>query len=110
MHDRAEVADCATSTPHSHQPPPCAGKPPATPAVSPRPAFSRATPETPSLAGHAGTSAYSYTPPAEKTSWWGCGTHVASVMDAVPAAERCTCAPAIERAGKTYPPMGKQPS
>lgn len=47
-------------------------------------------------------------PPAEKTSWWGCGQHVASIMDAVPAAERCTCAPVIERDGKTYPPMGKQ--
>ncbi|EQL00935.1 hypothetical protein OCS_03361 [Ophiocordyceps sinensis CO18] len=43
----------------------------------------------------------------EKTSWFGCGSHIAAVMDAVPAADRCTCEPAVEVGGKAYPPMVK---
>jgi hypothetical protein len=41
----------------------------------------------------------------EKTSWWGCGNHVPSIMDKVPVEERCTCEPKIEKEGKEYPPM-----
>ncbi|CAK1366967.1 hypothetical protein CB0940_10316 [Cercospora beticola] len=45
----------------------------------------------------------------QKTTWWGCGSHVPMVMDTVPEAERCSCEPKVEKEGKSYPPMGKQP-
>lgn len=45
----------------------------------------------------------------EKSTWWGCGSHVPMVMDSIPEDERCTCDPKIERDGKQYPPMAKQP-
>ncbi|KAM3499708.1 hypothetical protein MY10362_007061 [Beauveria mimosiformis] len=45
----------------------------------------------------------------EKSTWWGCGSHVPMVMDAIPEQERCACDPKIERDGKQYPPMAKQP-
>ena len=32
------------------------------------------------------------------------------VMDSVPEEERCTCEPKVERDGKQYPPMAKQPA
>ncbi|RYN25650.1 hypothetical protein AA0113_g5106 [Alternaria arborescens] len=37
-----------------------------------------------------------------KTTWWGCGKHVAGVMESVPKEQWCTCAPQ----GNQYPPMG----
>ncbi|PYH88467.1 hypothetical protein BO71DRAFT_391518 [Aspergillus ellipticus CBS 707.79] len=40
----------------------------------------------------------------KKISWFGCGLHIPSVMDAIPAAERCTCTPTVQREGKEYPP------
>ncbi|KUJ18606.1 uncharacterized protein LY89DRAFT_642993 [Mollisia scopiformis] len=40
----------------------------------------------------------------QKTSWYGCGNHVPSVMDSIPAEERCTCEPKVEKDGKQYPP------
>lgn len=45
----------------------------------------------------------------DKTSWFGCGGHVAAVMDAVPTADRCVCGPAFAVAGKAYPPMAGAP-
>ena len=42
---------------------------------------------------------------AEKSSWWGCGQHIPSVMDPIPEANWCTCDPKVERGGKQYPPM-----
>lgn len=41
----------------------------------------------------------------EKTSWWGCGNHIPSVMDKILVEERCTCEPKIKKEGKEYPPM-----
>lgn len=38
----------------------------------------------------------------DKTTWWGCGKHVAGVMESVPKEQWCTCAPQ----GNQYPPMG----
>ncbi|KAA8642015.1 uncharacterized protein ATNIH1004_010955 [Aspergillus tanneri] len=43
-----------------------------------------------------------------KTTWWGCGNHIASVMDAVPESERCNCTPQVERDGKMYPPKAEK--
>ncbi|EKD20676.1 hypothetical protein MBM_01358 [Drepanopeziza brunnea f. sp. 'multigermtubi' MB_m1] len=42
----------------------------------------------------------------QKATWWGCGSHIPSVMDAIPAAERCTCEPKVKVDGKEYPPKG----
>lgn len=44
---------------------------------------------------------------AEKSTWWGCGSHVPMVMDSIDESERCTCTPKVEKDGKKYPPMGK---
>ncbi|OJJ79784.1 uncharacterized protein ASPGLDRAFT_52320 [Aspergillus glaucus CBS 516.65] len=44
-----------------------------------------------------------------KTTWWGCGSHIPSVMDAVTQDERCTCTPQVEREGKAYPPKAENP-
>ena len=35
-------------------------------------------------------------------SWWGCGKHIASVMDSLPEDKWCTCEPKVE---SRYPPM-----
>ncbi|MFJ2837969.1 hypothetical protein ACIO52_21675 [Nocardia sp. NPDC087230] len=35
----------------------------------------------------------------KKTTWGGCGSHVASVMNSVPASRRCTCETHADRAG-----------
>lgn len=43
--------------------------------------------------------------PAGKRSWWGCGNHVAMVMDAQDESTWCTCTPRVERDGREYPPM-----
>jgi hypothetical protein len=43
---------------------------------------------------------------SDKTTWWGCGKHVAGVMDNVPEEQWCTCGPRIEQEGHKYPPMG----
>ncbi|KAI0204733.1 hypothetical protein F4808DRAFT_308136 [Astrocystis sublimbata] len=42
-----------------------------------------------------------------KTSWVGCGSHVAMVLDAVPADQLCTCQPKFVSNGKEYPPKAK---
>ncbi|KAJ5090588.1 hypothetical protein N7532_009272 [Penicillium argentinense] len=39
-----------------------------------------------------------------KTTWWGCGSHIPSVMDAIPADQWCSCEPQVEKEGKKYPP------
>ncbi|KAF7508099.1 hypothetical protein GJ744_009540 [Endocarpon pusillum] len=47
-------------------------------------------------------------PTCQKSTWWGCGNHVASVMDPLPQEARCTCSPRVTRGGKEYPPkMGE---
>jgi len=46
---------------------------------------------------------------AAGNSWWGCGKHVTTVLEATPSSKWCTCDPRIERGGKQYPPMAKQP-
>ncbi|KAM0274123.1 hypothetical protein ACHAPA_001074 [Fusarium lateritium] len=45
-----------------------------------------------------------------KTSWWGCGSHIQSVLDSVPEAERCACEPKVEVGGVSYPPMAASPN
>ncbi|KAF1817799.1 uncharacterized protein K489DRAFT_385523 [Dissoconium aciculare CBS 342.82] len=45
----------------------------------------------------------------DKRSWWGCGQHIATVIDEVPEAERCTCEPKHEVDGKKYPPKADKP-
>ncbi|KAK4140044.1 uncharacterized protein C8A04DRAFT_15301 [Dichotomopilus funicola] len=42
----------------------------------------------------------------QKTTWFGCGFHVPSVMDSVPKDEWCTCEPKVEKSGREYPPAG----
>ncbi|KAF1963416.1 hypothetical protein CC80DRAFT_381394, partial [Byssothecium circinans] len=42
----------------------------------------------------------------EKTTWWGCGNHIPSVMDGVPHDQWCTCTPKVQKAGHEYPPKG----
>jgi hypothetical protein len=37
----------------------------------------------------------------------GCGSHIPSVLDAVPESQWCSCGPQVERSGKMYPPGGK---
>ncbi|KAF2656014.1 hypothetical protein K491DRAFT_692374 [Lophiostoma macrostomum CBS 122681] len=44
-------------------------------------------------------------PSCKGQTWWGCGKHVPSVMDSIPADKWCTCDPKVEREGHTYPPM-----
>ncbi|KAH6978528.1 hypothetical protein EDB82DRAFT_505147 [Fusarium venenatum] len=46
----------------------------------------------------------------DKTSWWGCGSHIPSVMDTVPDADRCACEPKVEVGGVSYPPMAASPN
>ncbi|CAD0107924.1 unnamed protein product, partial [Aureobasidium uvarum] len=41
-----------------------------------------------------------------KRTWWGCGSHVPSVMDSIPKNEWCDCEPKTEKDGTEYPPMG----
>jgi len=41
----------------------------------------------------------------EKSSWWGCGSHVPSVMDKVSEDQWCSCEPKVEKDGNQYPPM-----
>jgi hypothetical protein len=43
-----------------------------------------------------------------KVTWWGCGKHVGTIMDSIPAEEQCECAPKVEKDGKEYPPMGEK--
>ncbi|CAE6999546.1 hypothetical protein P3342_001049 [Pyrenophora teres f. teres] len=42
----------------------------------------------------------------QKTTWWGCGKHITSVMESVPLEQWCTCAPRVEQQGQEYPPKG----
>ncbi|KFY16015.1 hypothetical protein V491_05469 [Pseudogymnoascus sp. VKM F-3775] len=37
-------------------------------------------------------------------TWWGCGSHIPSVMDNVPEDDRCTCEPKVDVNGTNYPP------
>ncbi|KFY25930.1 hypothetical protein V493_04356 [Pseudogymnoascus sp. VKM F-4281 (FW-2241)] len=37
-------------------------------------------------------------------TWWGCGSHIPSVMDNVPESDRCTCEPKVDVGGEKYPP------
>ncbi|PVH79128.1 hypothetical protein DL98DRAFT_516333 [Cadophora sp. DSE1049] len=46
----------------------------------------------------------------QKATWWGCGKHIPSVMDNVPAEERCTCEPKVDFGGKQYPPKAASAS
>ncbi|KAK2623927.1 hypothetical protein QTJ16_006561 [Diplocarpon rosae] len=45
----------------------------------------------------------------QKTTWFGCGLHIPSVLDGVAEEERCSCEPKVERDGKQYPPKGVSP-
>ncbi|KAJ5764486.1 hypothetical protein N7533_003167 [Penicillium manginii] len=45
---------------------------------------------------------------SDKTTWWGCGSHIPSVMDSIPESEWCSCEPQVEREGKKYPPKAAQ--
>ncbi|RDA87343.1 hypothetical protein CP532_2662 [Ophiocordyceps camponoti-leonardi (nom. inval.)] len=47
---------------------------------------------------------------AEKTTWWGCGKHIATVMKDIPAEQRCSCEPKVEQDGGQFPPMGSKPA
>jgi hypothetical protein len=86
----------------------CANQPPATPAV-------RLVPPIPSLnppiirAQHHHPNSFTrdLTIPAGGVTWFGCGSHIPSVLDSVPENQRCGCGPQIERSGKMYPPGGK---
>lgn len=40
----------------------------------------------------------------QKTTWYGCGQHVPSVMDKIPHEHWCVCEPKVEKHGKHYPP------
>ncbi|OTB03098.1 hypothetical protein M426DRAFT_12920 [Hypoxylon sp. CI-4A] len=42
-----------------------------------------------------------------QTSWFGCGSHIPSVLDQIPQQEWCTCAPKVEVNGKEYPPKAQ---
>ncbi|KAK8205930.1 hypothetical protein IWZ01DRAFT_510926 [Phyllosticta capitalensis] len=42
----------------------------------------------------------------QKTTWWGCGNHIPTVMADVPADEWCGCDPKVEIDGTKYPPKG----
>ncbi|KAF2876749.1 hypothetical protein BDV95DRAFT_483614 [Massariosphaeria phaeospora] len=42
----------------------------------------------------------------KKTTWVGCGRHVAGIMENIPREQWCVCAPDTEREGTHYPPMG----
>ncbi|KAF2202211.1 hypothetical protein GQ43DRAFT_369662 [Delitschia confertaspora ATCC 74209] len=41
-----------------------------------------------------------------KTTWYGCGNHISSVMSNIPSEQWCSCDPKVERDGHAYPPMG----
>jgi hypothetical protein len=41
---------------------------------------------------------------ADKSTWWGCGNHIPTVMDDVPDQDRCSCSPQVDVEGKKYPP------
>lgn len=40
----------------------------------------------------------------DKVTWWGCGSHIPSVMDSIPEGDWCACTPQVEKDGKKYPP------
>lgn len=40
----------------------------------------------------------------DKSTWWGCGNHISTVMDDIPDSDRCTCTPQVDFEGKKYPP------
>ena len=40
----------------------------------------------------------------EKSSWFGCGSHIPKVMDAIPKDQWCTCKDTVEVNGVQYPP------
>ncbi|ORY62270.1 uncharacterized protein BCR38DRAFT_486543 [Pseudomassariella vexata] len=43
-----------------------------------------------------------------KSTWFGCGKHIPSVLDQLPVENWCTCEPKFEVDGKKYPPKVKQ--
>jgi positive regulator of sigma E activity len=42
-----------------------------------------------------------------KATWYGCGSHIPSVMDNIKEDEWCTCEPKVEVGSKKYPPKRK---
>lgn len=42
-----------------------------------------------------------------RTTWQGCGSHISTALDPVPADQLCTCAPKVVFNGKEYPPRAK---
>ncbi|KAI5862725.1 hypothetical protein GGS23DRAFT_597506 [Durotheca rogersii] len=42
-----------------------------------------------------------------KVTWFGCGSHIGSVLDSVPADQWCTCEPKVDVNGTQYPPKAK---
>ncbi|KAF2747040.1 hypothetical protein M011DRAFT_423940 [Sporormia fimetaria CBS 119925] len=45
-----------------------------------------------------------------KITWFGCGNHIATVMEQVPHEEWCTCDEGrVEKEGVVYPPKGSNP-
>ncbi|KAJ5142940.1 uncharacterized protein N7515_001727 [Penicillium bovifimosum] len=44
----------------------------------------------------------------KKSTWFGCGLHIPSVMDTIPEGEWCSCTPQVEKEGKKYPPKASQ--
>lgn len=45
----------------------------------------------------------------DKSTWFGCGQHIPSVMDDIPNEQRCSCEPQVEAEGKKYPPKAANP-
>jgi hypothetical protein len=43
-------------------------------------------------------------PTCGKTTWMGCGSHIARAMKPVPKDEWCTCLPTVTFEGAEYPP------
>ncbi|KAI2472213.1 hypothetical protein F4781DRAFT_33665 [Annulohypoxylon bovei var. microspora] len=42
-----------------------------------------------------------------KTTWFGCGNHIPSVLDNISSQDWCTCEPKVSVDGKEYPPKGQ---
>ncbi|KAI1456929.1 hypothetical protein F4805DRAFT_458317 [Annulohypoxylon moriforme] len=42
-----------------------------------------------------------------KTTWFGCGKHISSVLDNISPEDWCTCEPKVSVDGKEYPPKGQ---
>ncbi|KAI9673865.1 MAG: hypothetical protein M1817_002071 [Caeruleum heppii] len=47
----------------------------------------------------------------DKSTWWGCGSHIPNVLDPLPKDSWCTCEPRRKVDGgeaDEYPPMGER--